>query len=63
MSKVKDLEARAYYLQATAEYGWTRNVLALQIQDQAYQYRMQDPKAHNFEETLAPALAEQAVGG
>lgn len=60
MSKVKDLDARAYYLQATADYGWTRNVLALQIKGLAYQQRIQDPKAHNFEETLAPTLAEQA---
>jgi predicted nuclease of restriction endonuclease-like (RecB) superfamily len=60
MSKVKDIEARAYYLKSVADYGWTRNILAQQIQGQAYQRRLQDPKAHNFQETLTPALAEQA---
>lgn len=60
MSKVKDPEAREYYLRMAAEYGWTRDVLVLQIKGQAYQRRIKDPKSHNFEATLSPALAEQA---
>lgn len=60
LEKVKDPEEREYYLKAVADYGWTRDVLGLQIQGQAYQRRMKDKKAHNFEQTLKPALAEQA---
>lgn len=60
MNKVKDPEVREYYLRAVADYGWTRDVLRLQIEGQAYQRRLKDKKAHNFEQTLTPALAEQA---
>jgi predicted nuclease of restriction endonuclease-like (RecB) superfamily len=60
MTKVKDVAAREYYLRATAELGWSRNVLSLQIGAQAYQRQELAPKQHNFKQNLPESLAEQA---
>jgi len=60
MSKVKDIKAREYYLKATAEMGWTRNVLSYQIKSQAYERQVVTGKQHNFEKVLPKHLAEQA---
>lgn len=60
MSKVKDREARYYYLQATFQMGWSRNVLIHQIESEAYaRHRLAD-KQHNFQQALPQHLAEQA---
>lgn len=60
MSKVKDRDARHYYLQATIELGWSRNVLVHQIESDAYaRHRLAD-KQHNFQQALPQHLAEQA---
>lgn len=60
MNKIKDYEAREYYLRSTADLGWSRNVLLHQIAGNAYERHRQIPKQHNFAEALPPALAEQA---
>lgn len=60
MSKVKEVEARKYYIQSTIENGWTRNVLALQIKSQAYERQHLAAKIHNFGKVLPGHLAEQA---
>ena len=60
LNKVKDPDERAYYLRAVAEQGWSKTILTMQIDTQAYQRHLLEPKQHNFERTLAPALAEQA---
>lgn len=60
MSKVKDREARSYYLKATQEMGWSRNVLIHQIESEAYQRHQLTNKKHNFEQALPKHLAEQA---
>jgi len=60
LNKVKEPEERAYYLRAVAEQGWSKTILTLQIESQAYQRQVLEPKQHNFSHTLAPALAEQA---
>lgn len=57
--RVKDEAARRYYLEATAQLGWTRNVLLNQIKAEAYQASLQD-KSHNFPAVLPQHLAEQA---
>ena len=36
MSKVKDLAARQWYMQACVEYGWSRHVLLMQIETAAH---------------------------
>lgn len=60
LDKVKDLKARLYYLRATAQLGWSRNVLLNQIRACAYERTVTDPKAHNFNKALPVHLAEQA---
>jgi len=60
MSKVKDRDARYYYLKATVEMGWSRNVLIHQIKSQAYERHHLANKQHNFQQALPEHLAEQA---
>ncbi len=60
MAKVKAPAEREYYLKATAEMGWSRNVLIHQIKSQAYQRHCLSGKQHNFEQALPVHLAEQA---
>lgn len=60
LPKVKNPEARLYYLRATARYGWSRAVLLNQIKAGAYERAVTDPKTHNFPVALPSHLAEQA---
>ncbi len=58
LSKVKDEAQRAYYITETAQNGWSRDVMLLQI-DNGYIYA----KGHainNFEETLPPPQSDLA---
>lgn len=62
LEQVKDPKARLWYLRQTLENGWSRNILALQIRNEAYQ--RQGKAIHNFQRTLPPAqsdLAEQVL--
>ena len=59
-SQTKDKKERMYYLKASAEMGWSRNVLLNQIKAGAYQYQKKIPKQHNFPKALPGHLAEQA---
>jgi len=59
-SKVKDIKARKYYLEMTAEMGWSRDVLQHQIKTQAHKRHKLVAKQHNFPDTLPAELAEQA---
>lgn len=60
LNKVKSSAARLYYLQATAQYGWTRNVLLNQIKARAYERSLKEGKSHNFQLALPKHFAEQA---
>jgi predicted nuclease of restriction endonuclease-like (RecB) superfamily len=60
LSKIKDAKERAYYLKASAEMGWSRNVLLNQIKADAYRCREILPKQHNFLKALPEHLTEQA---
>ena len=60
MSKVKGRDAREYYLNATWQMGWSRNVLLHQIKSQAYERHKLANKQHNFHKALPEHLAEQA---
>lgn len=60
LSKIKDMAARQYYLTATAQCGWSRNVLLNQIKAKAYERQCTRPKQHNFAKALPAHLAEQA---
>lgn len=62
MEKLKDTKMRAWYASATLEFGWSRDVLALQIQGQAH--KRQGKAITNFQRTLPPPqsdLAQQAT--
>lgn len=60
MAKVKDSKAREYYLKSTRDMAWSRNILALQIESQAYERHVLMKKQNNFDKALPPHLAEQA---
>lgn len=60
MGKISDPAARLYYLRATAQFGWSRNVLLNQIKAGAYERAALEKKTHNFDLALPEHLAEQA---
>ncbi len=60
IKKVRGPAARLYYLQATARFGWSRNVLLNQIKAGAFERAMVEKKAHNFGLALPEHMAEQA---
>jgi Uncharacterized conserved protein len=60
LDKITDPAALLYYLQATAQFGWSRNVLLNQIKAQAYERARLEKKTHNFPAVLPEYLAEQA---
>lgn len=60
LTKVKDDNEAQFYLNATKEYGWSRNVLLNQIKSHAYQRALSKNKTHNFETALPEYLSEQA---
>ncbi len=51
---------RLYYLRATAQFGWSRNVLLNQIKAGAYERAVKEKKTHNFTLALPEHFAEQA---
>ncbi len=52
ISKIKDINARRYYLKSTRNRRWTRNTLELQIQSGTYKRHLIETKQHNFNDTL-----------
>ncbi|OGJ87938.1 MAG: hypothetical protein A2268_01820 [Candidatus Raymondbacteria bacterium RifOxyA12_full_50_37] len=60
LSRIKDPVERFYYIRATAQFGWSRNVLLNQIKAGAYERAVADKKTHNFPAVLPEYLAEQA---
>lgn len=62
MEKIKESKLRAWYAAAALEFGWSRDVLALQIDGQAH--KRQGKAISNFHRTLPPPqsdLAQQAT--
>jgi len=59
-NKTESPAARLYYLCATAQLGWSRNVLLNQIKAGAYERARAEKKTHNFELALPEHFAEQA---
>ncbi|MEL7161425.1 MAG: DUF1016 N-terminal domain-containing protein, partial [Bacteroidota bacterium] len=53
-------EAREYYLNKSAEYGWTRTVLEHQISVNLYERQRLKEKTNNFKRTVPEHLLEQA---
>ena len=59
IQKLKEREAKKYYIKATIQLGWSRNVLIHQIDAEAHKHA-KVKKMHNFHRSLSPYLAEQA---
>ena len=60
LNKLTVPDARLDYLNATARFGWSRNVLFNQIKAGAYERAVTEKKTHNFPLALPEYLAEQA---
>jgi len=60
LDKNTDPAARLYYLRATAQLGWSRNILLNQIKAGAYERAVKEKKTHNFAGALPEHFAEQA---
>ena len=58
MSKCKDPLEREFYLRMTGKFGWSKNVLIHQIENQSYEKSLLGQT--NFDQTLTPALRAQA---
>jgi predicted nuclease of restriction endonuclease-like (RecB) superfamily len=61
MQKVKNLDARAFYLRAAAHAGWSRNILLNQIKARAWQRSLKQEKSHNFKRALPSNVASRAA--
>ena len=59
LQKVKDINARIYYLQSTLRNRYSRSVLLHQIKADAYQNQLLNPIQHNFTNILPEHLQEQ----
>lgn len=59
LQKVKDINARIYYLQSTLRNRYSRSVLLHQIKANAYQNHLLNPTQHNFTNILPEHLQEQ----
>ncbi len=60
LDKLSAPAARLWYLRATAQFGWSRNVLLNQIKAGAYERAVTEKKTHNFDLALPEDMAEQA---
>ena len=60
LGRIKSPPELFYYLQATARFGWSRNVLLNQIKAGAYKRAVTEKKTHNFPLALPEHLAKQA---
>ncbi len=61
MQKVKQPEARAFYLRAAAHAGWSKSILLNQIKARAWQRSMKAGKSHNFKRALPANVASRAA--
>ncbi len=58
MEKCKDDLEREFYLRMTRKFGWTKNVLIHQIENQTYEKTLLNQT--NFEQTLSDEIRNQA---
>ena len=59
LEKCKDPNERLFYIHQTKNYGWTKNVLIHQIENQSFQKIVTNQQ--NFEQTLPKELQNQAI--
>ncbi len=58
MERCREPQQREFYIRMTAKFGWTKNVLALRIDDQTYEKNLLGQ--NNFEKTLPASISPQA---
>ncbi len=58
LERCKDLQEREFYLRITSKFGWSKNALIHQIDNQSYEKSLLGQT--NFDRTLPPALRAQA---
>ena len=58
LSRCKEAQEREFYLRMTRKFGWSKNVLAHQIDNQSYEKSLLGQT--NFDRALTPALRAQA---
>jgi predicted nuclease of restriction endonuclease-like (RecB) superfamily len=58
LSRCEDAQEREFYLRMTRKFGWSKNVLAHQIDNQSYEKSLLGQT--NFDRALTPALRAQA---
>ena len=58
MARCKDLLEREFYIRTTKKFGWSKNVLIHQIENQSYQKTL--PGQTNFDQALTPQQRSQA---
>jgi predicted nuclease of restriction endonuclease-like (RecB) superfamily len=58
LERCKDTQEREFYLRMTRKFGWSKNVLAHQIDNQSYEKSLLGQT--NFDKALTPALRAQA---
>lgn len=61
LDKVKDAKQRTWYIEKTAENGWSHSVLIHQIENGLYERQAIAEKISNFENRLASPQSELAV--
>ena len=60
LEKIKDSKERLWYIEHTIKEGWSRNVLAHQIDSALYARQRHSIKSHNFTQTLSAEQSELA---
>jgi predicted nuclease of restriction endonuclease-like (RecB) superfamily len=58
LERCKDVQEREFYLRMTRKFGWSKSVLAHQVDNQSYEKSLLGQT--NFDKTLTPALRAQA---
>lgn len=61
MDKIANLEERKWYIEKSAQNGWSRNVLVYQIESGLYQRQVLADKVTNFENRLPSPQSELAA--
>jgi len=59
LEKCKEMDTRLWYAHKTVENGWSRNILALQIENRLHE--RQGKALNNFEITMPPAESDMAA--
>lgn len=59
LDRIPDRATREWYIKAAIEEGWSRNILAMQIQNRAHE--RQEKAITNFEAALPPATSDMAA--